>query len=63
MPPKKGAAKGVPMEDEEIVKKKMKRVKEITEKWLHEAHIEPDSALVNKIYDSQVESLFALFYA
>ena len=51
------------MEDEEIVKKKMKRVKEITEKWLHEAHIEPDSALVNKIYDSQVESSFALGHA
>ena len=51
MPPKKKGAG--PADDPEVIKLKMKRIKEITEKWLHEANIEPDYVLVNKIYDSQ----------
>ena len=51
--PKKGGKSATPVDDEETIKKKMKRVKEITEKWLAAANIEPDNALVNKVYDSQ----------
>lgn len=51
--PKKGGKGAASADSEETIKFKSKRVKEIIEKWLHEANIDLDSALVNKIYDSQ----------
>ena len=51
--PKKGGKSAAPVDDEETIKRKTKRIKEIMESWLAEANIEPDTALVNKIYDSQ----------
>lgn len=51
--PKKGAKGAAPVDDDVTISKKSKRVKEIMEKWLREANISADSALVYKIYDSQ----------
>ena len=51
--PKKSGKSAVPVDDEETIKRKSKRVKEIVDGKMKEVNIEPDAALVNKIYDSQ----------
>ena len=51
--PKKGGKSAAPVDDEKTIEVKKKRIKEVMEHWLSEANIEPDNALVYKIYDSQ----------
>ena len=56
--PKKGG-KAAPVDDPETIAKKKKRIKEITDRWLNEANILPDKALVDKIYASQVRHVWS----
>ena len=51
--PKKGAKGATPVDDEATIKRKMKAVKEVMEKWLSDGGLQADNAIVNKIYDSQ----------
>ena len=55
--PKKGG-KAAPVDDPETIAKKKKRIKEITDRWLNEGGYLPDKALVDKIYASQVRTVF-----